>query len=145
MHKCITFNCPKLYQMSMKLLNLPDLDSVKHELKGSMTSQLALARLSGVSQSVISRITEGKIRDPSYSTVVKLLYALNRLNNPHGNIIIQNRKSKTAKDIMNKNVVSVKRNDTLEHVWNIMKSRGYSQIPVVDDRNRMIGSISEAL
>jgi len=128
----------------MKRFDIPDLANLRSELKSNMISQLALSKMSGVSQSVISRIIDGKIRDPSYGTVVKLLHALNLLNNYDG-IVKHQDNSKTAKDVMSKRVASVKPHDTLQNAWEIMKHRNFSQIPVIDGRGRVIGSVTEAL
>lgn len=48
-----------------------------------------------------------------------------------------------AKDIMTKNVVSVKRNASLPEIAEIMASHEISGVPVVDEENKVIGVISE--
>lgn len=51
--------------------------------------------------------------------------------------------SVTAKDVMVRDVVFVKKDDALEGVAEILSRRGISGVPVVDDKHTVIGIISE--
>jgi predicted transcriptional regulator len=126
--------------VSMKqLTDLPELDTIKKQLKRQKISQLALAKASGVPQSVISRISSGAIKDPSYSTLRKLLLAIDRPKNRS-----EDEELRTAEQLMSRKIVSVRPHNKLADAWEIMKARNFSQIPVFDDRDRAIGSISES-
>ncbi|SET07094.1 CBS domain-containing protein [Natronincola peptidivorans] len=48
-----------------------------------------------------------------------------------------------AKDIMTKEVIAVKKDDTVERVIEILLEHNISGLPVVDEENRVIGIISE--
>ena len=122
--------------------DLPELDTIKKQLKRQKISQLALAKASGVPQSVISRISNGAIKDPSYSTLRKLLLAIDRLKD--GKEGFENQELRTAEQLMSRKIVYVKPHNKLADAWEIMKARNFSQIPVFDDRDRAIGSVSES-
>jgi len=49
-----------------------------------------------------------------------------------------------AKDIMNKDVISVKAEDRVEQLVKILLDNGISGVPVVNDRDNVIGIVSEA-
>ncbi len=48
-----------------------------------------------------------------------------------------------AKDIMNKDVISVKEEDKVEDLVKIMLNSGISGVPVVDDNGSVVGIVSE--
>ena len=96
-------------------------------------SQRALARMAGVSQSLIARIESGSI-NPRYETVAKILRALENAA----------RVRRIALNIASKPVVTVKLGDTLRSAFNIMDRYGFSQLPVVDGEGRVIGTIFES-
>jgi predicted transcriptional regulator len=131
-------------------VELPDLDTIRDYLRRQKISQLSLEQSSGVPQSVISRILNGEIKDPSYSTIRKLLLTMKNPKNPktRGNTndsqIINELTIRTAEELMSKKIISVKPHNKLIDVWKVMKANNFSQIPVFDDRNRSIGSISES-
>lgn len=128
---------------SMDATQLPDITAIRNNLKNlkiQKVSQKTLEKYSGVKQSVISRIQKGEIQDPSYNTIRKLLIAFNQL----GFNQASKRAELTAKMIMNKNVVSVRPYNRLKEAWAIMNDKNFSQIPVIDERNRVVGSISES-
>jgi cystathionine beta-synthase len=122
-----------------QLPDLPELDTIKKQLKRQKISQLALAKASGVPQSVISRIRNGAIKDPSYGTLRKLLLAIDRPKNGS-----ENQELRTAEQLMSRKIVYVKPHNKLVDAWEIMKARNFSQIPVFDERDRAIGSVSES-
>lgn len=99
-------------------------------------TQTQLAKLSGVSQSLIAKIESGRI-DPAYSKVKRIFEALeNEMNrDKHG---------KTARQIMCHHVIGLSPADRLEKAIKIMKERNISQIPVMDG-GLSIGSVSDSM
>ena len=47
--------------------------------------------------------------------------------------------------MMNRNVVSLRPHDSVDNAAKIMKERNFSQLPVMDDRGRVVGGVSEPL
>jgi len=95
-------------------------------------TQTELARISGVSQSLIAKIESKKI-DPTFSKTKKIFETLNRL---------EHETSVKAKDIMNKKIISVKAKDNIKEAIKKMKDYEISQIPVID--REITGVISES-
>lgn len=96
-------------------------------------TQSELARLAGVSQSLIAKIEKSNI-DPTFSNAVKIFDALSRLSK---------KEERPVSEIMNKDVVVIKSDDTIEQSIRKMKEFEISQLPVVDENNNPIGFISE--
>lgn len=95
-------------------------------------TQHELAREAGVSQSVVAKIESGRI-DPSYSTAQRILAALEQ----------RRRKSATkAKDIMHKNIITVKPSVSVIEAVKLMRKHAISQVPVQDAR--IVGLITES-
>ena len=113
-------------------MRLPDLGVIRKMRKQIGINQTQLARAAGVSQSLIARIESGKV-DPTYSKARNILIALEKIGT--GKIL-------TAKDIMNKHIVSVRPNTSLREAAAQMRRKGISQIPVIDN-DLVIGSLSE--
>jgi predicted transcriptional regulator len=114
----------------------PDLSRVRKLRKASGLTQKQLADLSGVQQSVISRIEDGKILDPSFSVVRKLFQTLlSHTSDRH-------QPKFRARDIMNSNVISVKPHQTANEAWHLMKTHDFSQLPVLDGHGRIQGGIT---
>jgi predicted transcriptional regulator len=120
-------------------LGLPEISEIRRNLKSLKVSQVALAKHSGVPQSVISRIMSGEIKDPSYMTVRKLFTALDRLK-----LMQTGQEELTAAKMMSDKIFSVRSYQRLKDAWSIMKAHDFSQIPVLDESNRVVGSISES-
>jgi predicted transcriptional regulator len=140
---CISLIYEPTYILCMiQLTDLPELDTIKRHLKQQKISQLALAKASGVPQSVISRISNGAIKGPSYDNIRKLVLAVNLSRN--GKSEFQKQEMRIAEQLMSKKIISVKPQNKLVDVWQIMKARNFSQIPVFDERDRAIGSVSES-
>ena len=95
-------------------------------------TQTELAGRSGTSQSLIAKIEAGRT-DASYSNVKKILDCLEELDN---------KSAPTAKEMMNRKVFFVDKNDSASKAIWLMRSHGFSQLPVLD-RHHAIGSISE--
>jgi predicted transcriptional regulator len=95
-------------------------------------TQGALAAAAGVSQSIIAKIEAGSV-DPTYNTLAAISRALAAGGAEKGN---------RASDIMSSPVIGVHESTKLAECVEVMRKRGFSQIPVLSGR-RMVGTISE--
>jgi predicted transcriptional regulator len=111
---------------------LPSVGEIKSRRKRAGLTQKEIAAMAGVSQSLIAKIESGQVR-PTYENVRKIIEALDNL---------EKKDTLVAKDIMSKNVTSIKKNDVVENAINTMRRSGYSQLPVLE-RGHSIGTISE--
>lgn len=117
----------------MKCQNmLPPLDEIAKKRKMLGLTQKQLARLAGVSQSLIAKIESGKI-DPSYGKVKAIFDALERL---------ETSVNFRAEEILHREVVGVQKDDMVSKAVRLMMEHGYSQLPVFDGEH-LVGSISE--
>ncbi len=94
-----------------------------------------LARAVGRSDATLSRIERGKIR-PSYDLVQKILAYLDHVEGeaaPH----------LTARDIVNRELVTVDGAAAIAEAAALMERGGFSQLPVLEG-TRVTGSVSEA-
>lgn len=114
-------------------MQLPTLENIYKLRKKFGIKQTELAKKAGVSQSLIARIETGTV-DPRYSNIVKIFRALEDIK---GKGII-------AREIMTKDVVSVKAGDSLEKATSKMRRYNVSQMPVFKGK-KTIGSISEGV
>ena len=89
---------------------LPELSEIQKIRKGLKLTQSELAKIAGVSQSLIARVEAGNI-DPRYSKIVKILRALDQIKY----------QEVTAAEIMTKRVVGISVNNTMEQAANKMK------------------------
>src|SRR5437870_4900636 len=112
---------------------LPTLDEIPKKRKALGLTQSKLAQLAGVSQSIIAKIESGTV-DPSYSIAKRLVEALEKES-------IQSSRPRVS-EIMSKPVISVSKTQLVRDAVDLMRKRGYSQLPVFDG-NRCVGSISE--
>lgn len=121
---------------------LPLLESIKKRRTILRLTQSQLARQCDLSQSIIAKIEQGSV-DPSYSTATKIFETLGRLEAKEAD-----RSSRfltlAAKDVMTKKIISVKPTDNVSMARELMTSANISQLPVIDDRNKSVGSITEA-
>jgi len=111
---------------------LPLLEEIERRRRSLGLSQKKLARMVGISQSLIAKIESRRI-NPSYlkaKAIFDLLESLER-----------KRESK-AKDILHKNVVGVASHEPVSKASSLMRQTGFSQLPVFDGK-QVIGSISE--
>lgn len=111
---------------------LPTLEEVAKKRKRLNLTQKQLAKLAGVSQSLIAKLESKKI-DPSYTKVKAILDAIERLE-------MEN--EVRAKDVLHEKVVGVQKSDTVSKAVRLMMEHGYSQLPVLDGEHP-VGSISE--
>jgi predicted transcriptional regulator len=110
----------------------PTVEDIAKKRRQLGLKQTELAKLSGVSQSLIAKLESGKI-ESSYNKVKTIFDVLNRLE---AKTKIQEQK------VVPNQIVSVQKNETVAKVMQIMKEHGFSQIPVFNKR-QSVGSISE--
>lgn len=114
-------------------MNHYEVEDVKRIRKKVGITQSELAKLAGVSQSLIAKVESGKI-DPTFSNMKKIFAALNS---------VQKKESLKAKDFIHKGVVSCKSTDTISNVIKKMKKHEISQLPVKND-SKVVGVVSES-
>ena len=120
-------------QWLVMIIMLPQLDEIPKKRKALGLTQSKLAQLAGVSQSIIAKIESGTV-DPSYSIAKRLVEALEKES-------IQVSRPRVS-EIMSRPVISVSKTQLVRDAVDMMRKRGYSQLPVFDG-NRCVGSISE--
>jgi len=125
----------KLKAQDYSFLNMSsELDEIKQIRKKLGLTQTQLAKMAGVSQSLVAKIEAEKI-DPTFSKAMQILTALKSMSD---------RKEKTAEEIMEKKIISVRPDSTIKSAISIMKKHEISQLPVIDDNNA-VGHISESV
>ncbi|MCP8320978.1 MAG: CBS domain-containing protein [archaeon] len=112
-------------------LQLKDIQKIRKILG---LTQSELAKLSGVSQSLIAKIEAGKI-DPSFSKTMAIFETLQRL---------QLKNSKKVKNVMTKEVISADAESKVGEVVKLMYKHAISQMPVLSGDD-VIGSLSEKI
>ncbi len=112
---------------------LPSLGDIPKKRKELGLTQSRLALSAGVSQSIIAKIEAGSV-DPSYSIVQRLFNALERagVESP----------ARRVDELISRPVVSVARTQFVRDAVDLMRRRGFSQLPVFEG-GRCVGSISE--
>jgi len=116
-------------------MKFPPTSDIRRIRKSLDVTQTALAAQSGVSQSTIAKIERGRI-SASYETVVKLFTALDDLA-AHGP-----RRDLTAAEVASRDVVTVQSTDKIRVATELMRTAGFSQLPVLKG-DAAVGSISE--
>ena len=111
---------------------LPSIDEVAKKRRIMGLTQQKLARLAGVSQSLIAKLESQKI-DPSYTKVKAIFDALERL---------QTETEVRAEDVLHNEIIGVQKSDLVSKAVQTMADYGYSQLPVFDGEHA-VGSISE--
>jgi len=111
---------------------LPAIEIIPERRRKLGLTQNQLASLAGVSQSYIAKLEAGKI-EPSYLKVKKIFEALDK---------IEKKKEVQASEIMTRNPVVVQQTDTIQEVIEVMRSKGFSQVPVFEG-DKPVGGISE--
>jgi len=110
----------------------PTLEDIAKKRRQLDLKQSELAKLAGVSQSLIAKLEAGTI-DSSYTKVKTIFDTLDRLE--------AKTKIQTEK-LIHKEVVTIQKKETVVKVVQLMKDHGYSQIPVFSGK-QSVGSISE--
>lgn len=112
----------------------PRIDEIKKMRKHLEITQSELARMANVSQSTIAKLERNSI-SASYEIVTRVFEAIEN----EGRIRKINR---TARDVLHSPIVSVHKDDTLASASDLMKRKGYSQLPVLNG-DAVVGSISD--
>jgi predicted transcriptional regulator len=113
---------------------LYELKRIKQMRRKLELTQSELAKLSGISQSLIAKIEQGSI-EPSYSIARRIFIVLEEQ-------IANIQKELAAINICSRDLVLIKSDDSIEKTIKLMKKHAISQIPVYKD-NVIVGSISE--
>ncbi len=109
-----------------------DLSSVKQVRKDLNLTQKELARLSGVSQSLVAKIEAG-VLDPSYSNAQKIFATLQGL---------LARQETSAKELMSRRLIGIGPRATVPEAIGLMRKHGISQLPVLDGPH-LLGLVRE--
>src|SRR3989339_778330 len=96
----------------------PELSSIKTRRQILGIKQKDLAIKAKVSQSMIAKLESGKL-EPSY-TIVKRIFSI--LEN------LEHKKEKTCLEIMSKNMICLKKTDSIELASNAMRKHSITQI-----------------
>ncbi len=115
-------------------MKFPPASDIKRIRKSLDITQTELASASGVSQSTIAKIERGNI-SPSYDIVVRLFETLDGMRHTDGRTL-------TAADVASEKVVTIQSSDRVHQASDLMRSTGYSQLPVLKGEIP-VGSISE--
>ena len=115
------------------LMRFPPASDIRKRRKMLDITQSELAEASGVSQSTITKVEQGKI-SASYNTVVKLFETLEKMGERNKEIPIM--------DIATRDIVSVQEDSGVHEALEILKETGFSQMPVFRG-DSSVGSISE--
>lgn len=114
---------------------IPAFDEVRERITARRNqiglTQQELADTADVSQSFIAKLEQGR-NTPNYAAVARVYNTLEKMETDD---------EQTAGELMSSYVVSVRSDDTVDHATSIMKTRDYSQLPVIDD-NRCVGSVT---
>ena len=116
---------------------LPSIEELRKMRKNLGISQKELARISGVSQSYIARLEKGSI-NPTYDKVRKIFDYLNKTGQKASSIDI------TAERIMTFPVITCSPTDSIMTALNVMREKGFSQLPVTTMDRKVVGTVSES-
>ena len=116
--------------MSSSLIEPRQLKKVRTQLG---YTQGRLAQAAGVSQSIIAKIEAGSV-DPTFSTLAAISKALN--SGSRGSV-------KKAGEVMSSPVVGVQDSARVKDCAALMKSKGFSQVPVFAG-DRIVGTITDS-
>lgn len=118
------------------MASLPTPEDIKKLRKKVGLTQTELAKLAGVSQSLIARIEKGTV-DPRLSTLRRIIEAIKLVE-------MRAKKAKSARDVMYSPVITVKSSDKVKKAIELMEKYAISQLPVVNDSGVPVGSITES-
>jgi predicted transcriptional regulator len=110
----------------------PPLEEIAKKRRTLGLKQAELAKLAGVSQSLVAKLESGRI-DSSYTKVKMIFDVLDRLE--------AKTKIQEEKVVPNK-VIGIQKDEPVSKVVRLMKDHGYSQIPVFNGK-QSVGSVSE--
>ncbi|NLL95278.1 MAG: helix-turn-helix domain-containing protein [Thermoplasmatales archaeon] len=115
-------------------MKFPPSTDIRKIRKALDLTQSELAQASGISQSTIAKVERGTI-SASYATIVKLFETLDELGRTEDKNIV-------ASDVASKGVVTVQHDSSVKSVSDLMKSTGFSQLPILR-KDVPVGSASE--
>ena len=92
-------------------------------------TQEQLAKIVGISQAHIAKIENEKV-NPTLSTINKIMS------------VLEANKKNICKDLLNKSLISLKPDDTVNYAAKLMRENDISQIPIIEN-DRCIGSLSD--
>jgi predicted transcriptional regulator len=113
---------------------LPNLEEIGRRRKLLDLSQKELAKISGVSQSMIAKIESNRI-SPSYLKTKAIFDTLESL---------ERRNEMKAKDVSHSKVVGVQVHDAVAKGIRVMREAGFSQLPVFNG-SQVVGSLTEKI
>jgi len=111
---------------------LPNLDEIGRRRRLLAMSQKELAKLAGVSQSMIAKIESGRI-SPSYQKTKAILDTLESM---------ESRNQLKAKDVCQHRVTSLQAHDPVSKGIRLMRETGFSQLPILNG-SQVVGSLTE--
>jgi len=111
-----------------------DLGQIKKLRQKLGLTQSELAKLSGISQSMIAKIEKGRV-EPSYTVAKRIFIALEDKMKEHHETLM-------AKDICTQNVISISPEDPIEKAVELMRENAISQLPVIHE-GKVVGSVTE--
>jgi predicted transcriptional regulator len=111
---------------------LPRLEEISKRRRVLGLSQKQLARIAGVSQSLIAKVEAGKTK-PSYLKTKAIFDALEKL---------QRDKEPRARDLLQRRVIGVSEDDPVSKAAAIMNEMSFSQLPVFNGKH-IVGGIAE--
>jgi len=112
--------------------SFPPLEHIAKKRKKLGLTQKQLAKLAGISQSLIAKVESKKI-SPSYLKVKAIFDVLDSL---------ERKNDLRARGIMSSNVVSIDKDAPVSKAIQLMREHDFSQIPVFDGK-KVVGSIEE--
>ncbi|CAC11254.1 conserved hypothetical protein [Thermoplasma acidophilum] len=115
---------------------MPNIEELRKMRKNLGISQKDLAKVTGVSQSYIARLEKGTI-NPTYSKIKAIYEYLTKSSEKASTMVL------TCDRIMTRNVVVCRSDESILNALNIMRDKGFSQLPVVNEENKVIGTIAE--
>ena len=115
-------------------MSIQELEEIKSLRKKFNLTQLDLAKLSGLSQSMIAKIEAGRL-EPTFSNAKKIFNVLNSMTQEEELI---------ANDFIKNKIISVNSKVKLKNVIKQMKKHNISQLPVINE-GVLVGLISESI
>jgi predicted transcriptional regulator len=115
-------------------MSLPSLEEVKKTRRQLGLTQAQVAKLAGVSQSLIAKIENGRT-EPSYLHVKRIFEALDREAR-------KVRPELTAGDVCSKRLVTATKNEKISDAVGLMRRHQISQLPIFDGEVQ-VGSLTE--
>jgi predicted transcriptional regulator len=134
MRFCVFYSKKNNYLTKQYQGMFPSLEDIGKKRRQLDLKQVELAKMAGVSQSLIAKLESGKI-DSSYTKVKNIFDVLERLD-------AKSKIQEQGGKVFNNEVISIQKDDPISKVVQLMKNHGYSQLPVFEGK-QSVGSISE--